>query len=194
MNDLRHIAIVDENQARAAILEDGSRAAGFDRIDHITEIRNLLAQLNTVNPDIILIDLAAPDREGLEQAFNVSRMVKRPIAIFTDHSDPGAVQAAVDAGISAYMVGSLCQESVRHGIALCVSRFSAVSKLQCELDRAKAALEERKVIDRAKGLLMAAKSLTEDQAYALMRKTAMNENKKIADIAQSIVTTSSLLK
>ena len=194
MHALRQIAIVDENPARAAILEDGLRDAGFDKFVHINATENLVARIHAVNPDVILIDLETPSRDVLEQMFQFSRVVKRPIAMFVDDSDSATVQASVDAGVSAYIVGEIKKERVRHVLDVCVSRFNAFSRLQVELDRAKAALEERKIIDRAKGVLMAAKNLTEDQAYALMRKTAMNENKKIADIAQSVVTASDLLK
>jgi len=96
--------------------------------------------------------------------------------------------------VSAYIVGGLKKERITNILDLCISRFNAFSRLQSELDRAKDALEERKVIDRAKGILMKARKLTEEDAYALMRKTAMNENKKIVEIAQSVLTAAELLK
>jgi two-component system, response regulator / RNA-binding antiterminator len=83
---------------------------------------------------------------------------------------------------------------VKNILDLCISRFNAFSRLQEELDRTKTALEERKVIDRAKGILMKARGLSEEEAYALLRKTAMNEKKKIAEIAQSVITAAELLK
>jgi response regulator NasT len=188
-----NIVIVDENPSRAAILEDGIRETGA-QVTRIDETDNLLARLYALNPDVILIDLEKPTRDLLEQMFQVSRVVKRPIALFVDDSDPATIQASVDAGVSAYIVGELKKERLRHILDLCVSRFNAFSRIQVELDKTKIALEERKIIDRAKGVLMKAKSLTEDEAYSLMRKTAMNENKKIADIAQSIVMAADLLK
>jgi response regulator NasT len=114
--------------------------------------------------------------------------------MFVDQSDAASIQAAVDAGVSAYIVGGLKKERVTNILDLCISRFNAFSRLQSELDRAKDALEERKVIDRAKGILMKARKLTEEDAYALMRKTAMNENKKIVEIAESVLTAAELLK
>ena len=126
--------------------------------------------------------------------FQVSRVVKRPIAMFVDQSDTASIQASVDAGVSAYIVDGLKKERIKYILDLTISRFNAFAKLQDELDRAKTALEDRKVIDRAKGILMKAKALSEEQAYALMRKTAMNENKKIVEIAQSVVTAADLLK
>ena len=188
------IVIVDKNPIRAAILEDGLREAGHVHVVHINETSHLLARIYAIDPDVILIDLENPSRDELEQMFQVSRAVKRPIAMFVDQSDTASIQASVDAGVSAYIVGNLQKDRIKTILDLCISRFNAFARLQDELDRAKSALEDRKVIDRAKGILMKVKSLSEEQAYALMRKTAMNENKKIADIAQSIVTAADLLK
>jgi response regulator NasT len=188
------IAIVDESPVRAAILEDGLREAGFRQVERIAETRNLLARVYAMDPDVILIDLESPSRDMLEQMFQMSRVVKRPVAMFVDQSDRASIQAAVDAGVSAYIVGGLKKERITSILDLCISRFNAFSRLQTELDRAKDALDERKVIDRAKGVLMKAKNFTEEEAYALMRKTAMNENKKIVDIAQSVLTAAELFK
>ena len=188
------IAIVDESPVRAAILEDGLREAGFTLVERIAETRELLARIYALDPDVILIDLENPSRDMLEQMFQMSRAVKRPVAMFVDQSDAASIQAAVDAGVSAYIVDGLKKERITSILDLCISRFNAFSRLQGELDRAKGALEERKVIDRAKGLLMKAKKLTEEEAYALLRKTAMNENKKIVEIAQSVLTAAELFK
>jgi response regulator NasT len=188
------IVIVDENPIRAAILKDGLREAGHVQVMHLDDTARLLARIYEIDPDVILIDLENPSRDVLEQMFQVSRAVRRPVAMFVDQSDAASIEAAVDAGVSAYIVGGLRKERVQNILDLCISRFNAFARLQDELDRTKSALEERKVIDRAKGILMNAKSLSEDAAYALLRKTAMNENKKIAEVAQSVVTAAELLK
>ena len=188
------IVIVDESPIRAAILEEGLREAGFTGVVHISEMQSLLARIYALDPDVILIDLENPSRDVLEQMFQVSRAVRRPIAMFVDQSDAASIQASVDAGVSAYIVDGLKKERIKPILDLCVSRFNAFARLQDELDRTKSALEERKVIDRAKGILMKLKGLTEDEAYVLMRSTAMREKKKIGEIAQSILTASELLK
>ena len=188
------IAIVDENPIRAAILEEGLREAGFTAVAHVGEMNNLLARIYSIDPDVILIDLENPSRDVLEQMFQVSRAVRRPIAMFVDQSDSASIQASVDAGVSAYIVDGFRKERIKSIIDLCISRFNAFAKLQDELERTKTALEERKVIDRAKGILMKLKGMTEEEAYVLMRSTAMREKKKIADIAQSIITASEMLK
>lgn len=188
------IVIVDESPIRAAILEDGLREAGFTQVERIAETRNLLSRIYALDPDVILIDLENPSRDELEQMFQMSRIVKRPIAMFVDQSDAASIQASVDAGVSAYIVGNLQKDRIKTILDLCISRFNAFSRLQNELEEAKDALQERKIIDRAKGVLMKAKGLTEEQAYTLLRKTAMNENKKIADIAQSVITAAEMFK
>ena len=188
------IVIVDENPIRAAILQDGLREAGFTRIECIAATHSLLERIYTIDPDVILIDLENPSRDVLEQMFQMSRAVKRPVAMFVDQSDSASIQAAVDAGVSAYIVGGLKKERVTSILDLCISRFNAFARLQSELDHAKGALEERKIIDRAKGVLMQAKKMTEEKAYAVLRTTAMNQNKKIVEIAQSVLTAAELLK
>jgi response regulator NasT len=188
------IVIVDESPVRAAILQEGLREAGFTDVVHISEMQSLLARIYAVDPDIILIDLENPSRDVLEQMFQVSRAVRRPIAMFVDQSDSASIQASVEAGVSAYIVDGLKKERIKPILDLCVSRFNAFAKLQQELERTKSQLEDRKVIERAKGILMRVKSLTEDEAYVLMRSTAMREKKKIGDIAQSIITASEMLK
>jgi two-component system, response regulator / RNA-binding antiterminator len=188
------IVLVDKNPVRAAILEDGLREAGYAHVVRLDDTSHLLARIYAIDPDVIVIDLEEPSRDVLEQMFQVSRAVKRPVAMFVDQSDAASIEAAVDAGVSAYIVDGLRKERVKGILDLCISRFNAFSRLQDELDRTKSALEDRKVIDRAKGILMKAKNISEEAAYALLRKTAMNENKKIAEVAQSVITASELLK
>ena len=188
------IVIIDESPIRAAILEEGLREAGYTEVVQVNEMQSLLARISALDPDIIVIDLENPSRDSLEQMFQVSRAVRRPIAMFVDQSDSSMIQASVDAGVSAYIVDGLKKERIKPILDLCVFRFNAFAKLQDELDRTKNALEERKVIDRAKGILMKLKGLTEEEAYVLMRSTAMREKKKIGEIAQSILTASELLK
>jgi response regulator NasT len=188
------IVIVDENPTRAAVLEDALREAGHAHIVRLDETSQLLARICALDPDVVIIDLETPRRAVLEQMFEVSRAVRRPVAMFVEESDKAAIEAAVDAGVSAYVVGGLRKERIATILDLCISRFNSSARLREELERARGALEERKVIDRAKGILMTAKNLTEDAAYGLLRKTAMNEHKRIAEVARSVVTAAGLLK
>src|SRR5262245_9200518 len=135
------IVIVDENPVRAAILEDGLREAGFVQVVRVEKTTNLLARTYTIDPDVILIDLENPSRDVLEQMFQVSRVVKRPIAMFVDQSDSASIQASVDAGVSAYIVDGLKKERIKSILDLCISRFNAFSRMQNELEQTRSALE-----------------------------------------------------
>jgi response regulator NasT len=184
------ILIIDENRIRASIIEEGLREAGYGRVAVINEVGRTIA---LTMPDVIFIDLENPKRDTLEHFFSLSRAIQRPIAMFVDRSDGAMIEKAVEAGVSAYVVDGLKKERVKPILDMAVSRFNAFSRLTRELEEARSALEERKIIDQAKGILMKTKGLSEADAYALLRKTAMNQNRRLVDIAQSLVTAANLL-
>lgn len=187
------ILVIDENAIRASIIEEGLREAGYQRVTVIHEVNGVARTIETLQPDVIFIDLENPNRDMMEHLFQLTRTVGRPIAMFVDRSDTASIEAAVEAGVSAYVVDGLKKERVKPILDMAVSRFNAFSRLQRELADAKSALEERKVIERAKGILMKMRGLSEEEAFALLRQTAMNEKKKISEIAQSVVTAAGLL-
>jgi response regulator NasT len=191
--DLR-ILIIDENVVRASILEDGLREAGHTRVTVISAMRELLRQIVEADPEVIFIDLENPNRDVLEQMFQVSRSVRRPIAMFVDRSDTASIEAAIDAGVSAYVVDGLRKERVKPILDMTIGRFNAFNRLREELDRAKQALEDRKVIEKAKGILMKTRNIPEEEAYALLRKTAMNESRRVAEVAAGLVMAAQLLR
>ncbi|MBB3457195.1 response regulator NasT [Rhizobium sp. BK313] len=187
------VLVIDENRIRASIIEAGLREAGYENVTIVHDINGIARRISEINPDVIVIDLENPNRDMLENMFQLSRAVKRPIAMFVDRSDEASIEAAVDAGVSAYIVDGLKQERVRPILKMAISRFNAFARLNRELEETRGELENRKVIDRAKGLLMRSRGISEEEAYALMRRTAMNQNRKIIDIAQSLVTAIGLL-
>jgi len=188
------IAVIEENSVRAAILLGGLRDAGLTDVEVIDTTLQMLRRLSAVNPDVIIIGLENPSRGVLEQMFQISKLVSRPVAMFVDQSDEDMIQAAIEAGVSAYVVDGLRRERVKAIVDMAVSRFNAFDRLQRELAAARNELASRKIIDRAKGILMKSRYLSEEQAYALLRQTAMNKKRKLADIAQSVVTAASLLE
>jgi two-component system, response regulator / RNA-binding antiterminator len=188
------ILLVDQNAERAAILDDGLREAGFSDITIVREMHSLLRRIVDLDPEVIFIDLENPNRDVLEQMFQVSRSVRRPIAMFVDQADTETIRAAVESGVGAYVVDGLRKERVKTILDTAVSHFNAFNRLRDELERANQQLEERKLIERAKGILMKERDLSESDAYALLRTAAMNENRRIADIARSVVSTIRLLK
>lgn len=182
------ILVIDEDPDRAAIVERGLVEAGYTRVAKIGASVNLVSRIQALAPDVIIIDLANPDRDTLEQMFQVSRAIQRPIAMFVGQSDGEMIRAAVEAGVSAYVVDGLRQERIKPIVDMAISRFAAFDSLRRERDEAQAKLADRKTIEKAKGLLMKQKGLDEEQAYAIMRKTAMQQNRRLVDIAQSVVT------
>ncbi len=187
------ILIIDENAIRSSIIEEGLREAGHGKVVVINEMHGIARMIETLNPDVIVIDIENPNRDMMEHLFQLTRTISRPIAMFVDRSDTASIEAAVEAGVSAYIVDGLKKERVKPILDMAVSRFNAFSRLQRELADAKSALEERKVVERAKGILMKMRGLSEEDAFFLLRQTAMNEKKKMSDIAQSIVTAAALL-
>lgn len=187
------ILVIDENKIRASIIETGLREAGHEQVTVVRDMRAIARRIGEVEPDVIVIDLENPNRDMLENMFSLSRAVERPIAMFVDRSDRTTIEAAVDAGVSAYVVDGLRQERVKPILDMAISRFNAFSRMARELEDARYELESRKLIEKAKGILMRSKGLSEDEAYALLRRTAMNQNRKISEIAQSLITASGLL-
>ena len=179
------IAIVDESPARAAVIEEGLRDAGLSDITVLVERRGLAARLEALSPDVVLIDIENPSRDALEELFAVSRALARPIAMFVDQSDEHAIEAAIDAGVSAYVVDGLRRERIK--------RFSAFSRLRAELTEAQSALAERKTLDRAKALLMKRRGIDEPAAYAALRKAAMDSGRRIVEVAEALITAEKLL-
>ena len=188
------ILLVDQNMTRASILEEGLREAGYTSVTVVRDMQNLLRRIVDEDPDVICIDLENPNRDVLEQMFQMSRVVRRPVAMFVDRSDSEMIRAAVESGVGAYVVDGLKKERVKAVVDMAVSRFKAFNDLREELDQAKQALGDRKVVERAKGILMKERGLTEEAAYALLRKAAMSDNKRVVEIAQAVITAAGLLR
>ena len=182
------IAVVDESAARASVIREGLATLPDCEIFVVTERRGLVARIGEIAPDIVLMDLGNPSRDMLEDYFAVSRALARPIAMFVDESDAAPTRAAVEAGVSAYIVNGLHKDRVKNIVDMCVTRFHAFARLAEELAQAKTALADRKIIDRAKALLMKSRAVDEEAAYAMLRRSAMNQNVRIAEIARAVVT------
>jgi response regulator NasT len=187
------IAIVDESATRAAVIREGLAAIEDCEIFVITERRGMVARIGEIAPDIVLIDLGNPSRDVLEEYFAVSRALDRPIAMFVDESDEESIAASVDAGVSAYVVDGMAAHRIRPLLDLAVRRFKAFARLQSDLAEAKGKLAERETIDKAKRILMDMRGLPEPAAYAELRKTAMDQGRRIADIAEALLTAHKLM-
>lgn len=179
------VLVIDENAIRASIIEEGLREAGHRRVTVVHEVNGIARIIENLKPDVIIIDLENPNRDMMEHLFQLTRTVGRPIAMFVDRSDTASIEAAVDAGVSAYIVDGLKKERVKPILDMAVSRFNAFSRLQRELADARSALEERKVIERAKGMLMARLNLSEEAAFRMLQKTSMDQNRRLLDVAEA---------
>lgn len=188
------IIVVEPDRDRALQIADALRDAGDHRVHLLGDGAGLARRVAEIRPDLVLIDVASPSRDMLEELALASGPLDRPVAMFVDRSDPGLTRAAIEAGISAYVVDGMRPERIRPVLDAAIARFHMFARIRSELTATKAALEERKVVDRAKGFIMRAKGISEDQAYALMRKTAMDQGKRLPDVAAAIVLAAEMLK
>ncbi|MEL6980117.1 MAG: ANTAR domain-containing protein [Pseudomonadota bacterium] len=188
------IAVVEPDRDRAMLIVDGLREAGDYEVAVVGDAAALARKIAELAPDLVLIDLENPSRDTLEELATASTPLERPVAMFVDRSEDALTKAAIEAGVSAYVVDGLKKERIKPILDAAITRFNMVSRIRKELDATKAALAERKMIDRAKGVLMSARGLSEDEAYSLLRKTAMDQGKRIAEVASALVTAAELLK
>ena len=188
------IIVVEKDRDRALLIVDALAGLGSHDIQVIAEETGLARRVAERRPDLVLIDLANPSRDVLEDLSMASGAMDRPVAMFVDRSDASLTRAAIEAGVSAYVVDGLRADRLEPILDAAIARFHVFQRMRVELAATKTALEDRKVIDRAKGLVMRAKGIGEDAAYALIRKAAMDQGKRIAEVAQALVTTADLLK
>ena len=163
------------------------------RVVVLHDVNQVARTIQDSDPDVIVIDLENPQRDTLEHFFSLSKVVQRPIAMFVDRSDGAMIEKSVEAGVSAYVVDGLRKERVKPILDMAISRFNAFAKLRQELADVRSELEDRKLVDRAKGILMKTRGVGEADAYALLRSAAMNQNRKLVEIAQSLITAADLL-
>lgn len=193
MPDPLTIVVVEEDRERAISIVDALKESGDFDIHIIGSASGLARKIAAHAPDIVLIDAGNPTRDMLEELTLASGPLERPVAIFVDSNSGGMARAAVEAGVSAYVVDGMQPERLAPILEAAVTRFQMSRQMRTELDETRRALEERKVIDRAKGLLMKAKGIGEEDAYALLRKTAMDQGRRVAEVAEALVTASRLL-
>ncbi len=193
MNQHLTVVVVEQNQERAFAIVDALKETGDVDVTVISNVSGLARRIATHRPDVVLIDIDNPSRDMLEELTVASGPLERPVAMFVSGAAGGLAKAAVEAGVSAYVVDGLQAERIKPVIDTAIARFQVLRQMRTELAETRRALEERKVIDRAKGLLMKAKGVSEEEAYARLRKTAMNQNRRVADVAEALVTASGLL-
>ena len=182
------VLLIDDNPARAEIVESGLRDAGYVLLERLEGTYDLLARVAALKPDVIVVSIDSPSRDAIEDLRRTTEQQPRPIALFADRSDPATIAAGMEAGVSAYVVKGLAKDRVQSVVDVAVAHFNRFHSMREELDRARLSLVERKTVDRAKGLLMEQKGIGEDAAYRLLRRLAMDQNKRIGEVAQDILT------
>lgn len=187
------IVVVEQDRDRAIGIVDALKDASDCDVLVIGDPSGLARQIAAYGPDIVLIDIDNPTRDMMEELTLASGPLDRPVAMFVSGSADGLATAAIEAGVSAYVVDGLQPGRVKAVMDTAIARFSVFRQMREELAETRRALEERKVIDRAKGLLMKARGIDEAAAYALLRKTAMNQGRRVADVAEALVTAAGLL-
>ncbi|WP_093966831.1 ANTAR domain-containing response regulator [Actibacterium lipolyticum] len=193
MSNRLSIVVVEKDRDRAMLIMESLRDAGDHDVFVISEETGLARRISERNPDVVLVDVSSPSRDMLEELTLASSPMDRPVAMFVDKSDDGLTKAAIEAGVSAYVVDGLRSDRIKPILDAAITRFHMFQRMRTELEATKRALEERKIIDRAKGLLMKARGIGEDEAYALLRKTAMDQGRKVVDVAEALVTAVGLL-
>jgi response regulator NasT len=187
------VLVVDESDERAALLREALTAAGHEVAASLSSPLELLRAVETLQPDIIVIDTESPTRDVLEHVVIVSQSSPRPIVMFSADAGGAAIRDAVRAGVSAYVVDGLDATRVNSIVEVACARFEEYQRLKFELAEANLKLSERKLVERAKGLLMQSRGLSEDDAYHALRKLAMSKKQRLGDVAQQLIDSAELL-
>jgi response regulator NasT len=188
------VMLVDDDVARRTLVAQALAAAGLSIVAELATADGLLGAVTSCTPDVVIIDLESPDRDTLEHMRCLSRDNPHPVVMFASDAGSDTIRQALEAGVSAYVVDGLSPGRVRAVVEVAIARFRQYATLQGELAAARTSLAQRKVIDRAKGILMTRSGRSENDAYHALRKLAMDQNKTIAEIAQGVIDTAELFK
>jgi response regulator NasT len=187
------ILVFDESRERAALLREGLERAGHEVVASLVSASELLRSVDRLQPEVIVIDTDSPSRDVLEGLVVMSERSPRPIVMFASDDRGEAIRDAVRAGVSAYVVDGLDGERIKSIIAVACARFAEFQRLRNELADANLKLSERKLVERAKGILMKSRGLDEDEAYRALRRLAMDRKQRLADVAQQLIDAAGLL-
>jgi len=193
MSALPGVLIISETSGTTDTLQATLKESGYQIKSHITVVDDVVKEVGRCRPDIIVVKTEETSRYLMNQLYNLNLESPTPIVIFTDKSESGLIEGAIAAGVSAYVVDGLSAERVKPVLEVAKLRFEKEQSLRSELTKAKSQLEERKTIERAKGIIMKSRGLGEDEAYKALRNLAMNKNQKLIEVAEDVVSVSELL-
>lgn len=187
------IVVVEEDRDRAIAIVDALKESGDYDVFVIGNASGLARKISAHAPDVVLIDIDNPTRDMLEELTLASGPLERPVAMFVSPAAGGLARTAIEAGVSAYVADGLKPERLKPIMDAAIARFQIARQMRSELAETRRALEERKVIDRAKGVLMKARGIDEGEAYSILRRAAMDQGRRVADVAEALVTAAGLL-
>lgn len=190
---LTRVMLIDGTPARGALVKQALKDAGYDVVARLSVNDDLIEALSRVQPDIIIVDLESPDRDTLESLRHISQDHPRPIVMFAERSDPETTEKAIKAGVSAYVVAGLSKRRIKPVIDVAIARFREFQALRKELEDTKNKLAERKVVDKAKGILMKQRGMSEEEAYGALRKLAMDQNITLGQAARNFLAVAQLM-
>ncbi len=188
------IFLLDDKSDRAAAVSAGLVDAGCVIVGVATSSADLVQQVRQSSADVVVCDLDNPSRDTIESMQALNRDEPRPVVMFVDRSDPESITAAMNAGVAAYVIEGMVPSRVKAVIDVAIARFQAHQALKAELHEVRSALAERKLVERAKGILMQSRRLSEEQAFATLRRLAMDQGKRLSDVAASVITLSKMLQ
>lgn len=188
-----NVTIVDDDSGRSIILERALKDAGYEVVAVLSSHDNLLQHIEKVQPDVIIVDLESPNRDSLESMRIVTEHNPKPIVMFTNDADDSMISEAITAGVSAYVVDGFNESRIKPIMDVAIARFREFQSLRSELQKTKDTLEERKVMDKAKGIVMSQRQCNEDEAYKTIRTLAMENNKRIIEVAEQIISITAAL-
>lgn len=179
--------LIDTDADRAEALERKLSEAGFSNVSRIPSGHDLITAVERLLPDLVIVDMALPDRDALEDIRCLSVSAPRPIVMFSDQDDPAFVDHAIAAGVCSYNLSGVASQDVKPIVTAAVALFRRYRHVEVELAAAKALLDERRLIERAKATLMRDRKMTEPEAYRWLQRKAMNENRKLSQIVAEFV-------
>ncbi|WP_440874921.1 ANTAR domain-containing response regulator [Thalassotalea sp. PLHSN55] len=186
-SDQAKIILIDAISHRRSILRRALNDFGYQIVAELHNCQNLSAQVEAVTPDIIVIGTDIPDEQTLEQLVKLHAISPYPIIMFAEKHTPETIESSVSAGVSAYIVDDIQPQRLKSIIEVAYARFQNYQALRQELVETKTELENRKILEKAKGILMEQKNLNEQQAFKALRKMAMDKGQTMAAISKSVI-------